>query len=60
MENKPPKLATAVFLITIVSCTDTPNFIKYPLLLVAVISLVVGIYQYQKASKLSKPVGKAK
>lgn len=61
MEKKTSKFGTTAFLICVVSCTNMPYFLKYPLLLVAAISLVIGIYQYQKTFKsTAKPADQAK
>lgn len=45
------KLTTTAFLIIIVSVTETPYFIKYPLLLVATISLIIALHQIHKEAK---------
>lgn len=51
MENSSTKIGTSAFLITIVSTTELPYFIKYPMLGVAIISLIVAGYQYTKEKK---------
>lgn len=51
MENQSSKLAIPAFLIIIVSTTETPYFVKYPLLIVAVISLIIAINKYYKERK---------
>ncbi len=55
MENQLPKFSTSAFLIIIVSVTDTPYFIKYPLLTVAIISLGLEIYKSCKKRESTVP-----
>lgn len=51
MENQSSGMAIPAFLIIIVSTTETPYFIKYPLLIVAFISLGMAINKYHKERK---------
>ena len=51
MENQTSGLAIPAFLIIVVATTETPYFIKYPLLIVAVISLIITINKYHKERK---------
>ncbi|KQB99078.1 hypothetical protein [Pedobacter sp. Hv1] len=51
MENQTSGLAIPAFLIIVVSTTETSYFIKYPLLIVAVISLIIAINKYHKERK---------
>ncbi len=54
MENKPAKLAIPAALFLILSTTEMPNYFKYPMLGVAIISLIIGINQYYKEWKATK------
>lgn len=57
MERNNSKLGIAAFLIIIASVTDIQGYIKYFLSAVALTSLIIGIYQYQKdfkSNRLSK------
>ncbi|TCD17071.1 hypothetical protein EZ456_23505 [Pedobacter psychrodurus] len=51
MENNNSKLGIAAFLSIVAHTTGVQGYTKYFLLTVALISLIIGIYQYQKAFK---------
>ncbi|WP_029279366.1 hypothetical protein [Pedobacter borealis] len=51
MENNNSKLGIAAFLSIVANTTGVQGYTKYFLLTVAAISLILGIYQYQKAFK---------
>ena len=51
MKNKPTKLATAAFLIITLTTTEIPDFFKYPMVVIATGSLIIGIIQHYKESK---------
>ncbi|QNR83119.1 hypothetical protein H9N25_14185 [Pedobacter riviphilus] len=54
MENNNSKLGIAAFLSIVANTTGVQGYTKYFILTVAVISLIIGIYQYQKAFKANQ------
>lgn len=56
-EKKPSKIALTAFLILILSTTEMPPILKYPMLAIATISFIivaVQLYHEFKASRISK------
>jgi len=56
-EKKPSKITLTAFLILILSTTDMPPILKYPMLAIATISFIivaVQLYHEFKANKISK------
>lgn len=51
MEKQSSKLGIPTFVFIIISSIEMPNYLKYPLATVALISLVVGIHHYHKEIK---------
>ncbi len=60
MENQHSSLGIPAFLMIIVSVTEMPYFIKYPLLVVALISLIIAINKshQEKKAKLGQKENK--
>jgi len=51
METQSSKLGIPAFLFIVVSLTEMPYYVKYPLLTVAFISLLVAIHGFHKTIK---------
>jgi hypothetical protein len=51
MEKKPSILSSSMGIITIAIIFDGPHFIKYPLLIMAVVLLIMGIQEHEQQKK---------
>ncbi len=54
MTTKTTGLATTAFLLIIVSVTELPHFLKYPMIGITIVSLILSLYKIYKESKTHK------
>ncbi|MES2653706.1 MAG: hypothetical protein V4663_18345 [Bacteroidota bacterium] len=51
MTTKTTGLATTAFLLIIVSVTELPYLLKYPMIVITISSLILSLYKIYKESK---------